>query len=120
MAIILIVEDDINLQKIYTEKLKLEGFEVTSTASGKEGLTSVKDKKPDLILLDIMLGGNFNGFDFLELLKKDESAKKIPVIVLTNLDSEEKVARDIGASEYLVKANTGIDELVNKVRSYIH
>ncbi len=120
MSTVLVVEDDQNAQKIYIEKLKLEALDVITTGSGKEGLFYAKEKKPDLILLDIMLGGNFNGFDVLESLKKDESLKKIPVLVLTNLDSEEKVAKEIGAIEYLVKANTSIDTLVVKIKSHLH
>ncbi len=120
MSTILVVEDDQNVQKIYVEKLKLEGLDAITTGSGKEGLFYAKEKKPDLILLDIMLGGNFNGFDVLESLKKDLSLKDIPVLVLTNLDSEEKVAKEIGAVEYLVKANTGIETLVSKIKGYIH
>ena len=120
MATVLIVEDDQNAQKIYIEKLKLEGIDVITTVSGKEGLFYAKKRKPNLVILDIMLGGDFNGFDVLEALKKDNSLKHIPVLVLTNLDSEEKVAKEIGATEYLVKANTAIDDLVAKVKSYLH
>lgn len=119
MATILVIEDDLNAQKIYIEKLKLEGYDVITSGTGKEGLFYSKEKSPDLIILDIMLGGEFNGFDVLETLKKDGSLKNTPVLVLTNLDSEEKVAKEIGASEYLVKANTSIDDLVAKVKSYL-
>ena len=119
MSNVLVIEDDLSAQKIYIEKLKLVGVDVLSTVSGKEGLFYAREKRPDLIILDVMLGGDFNGFEVLTSLKKDPDLKSIPVLVLTNLDSEEKLAREIGATDYLVKANTGIEELTKKIKSYL-
>lgn len=116
---ILIVEDDPGILTVYTEKLKVEGFAVTSAKTGKEGLTLIKKVKPDLVLLDIMLPGELNGFDVLESIKKDEELKGIPVIVLTNVGDEEKVAKDIGAVDYLVKANTDLNQVVEKIKTYL-
>src|SRR3989344_3618292 len=115
---ILIVEDDIQTQRVYHNKLTSVGYAVILAATGKEGLFSAKKIKPDLVILDIMLPGTgMNGFDVLEAMKKDSNLKNIPVLVLTNLDTEEKVAKEIGANEYLVKANISIDDLVEKVQS---
>lgn len=119
MTKILVIEDDLSAQKIYINKLKREGYDVIVSGTGKEGLFYSHKKLPDLIILDIMLGGDYNGFQVLETIKKDKKLKKIPVLVLTNLDSEEKSAKDIGASEYLVKSNIAIDELMKKVKKYV-
>jgi CheY-like chemotaxis protein len=112
---ILIIEDDVSLLQAYREMFKTQDVSVVGAASGQEGLTLVASEKPDLILLDIMLPGGMNGFDVLERLKEDPATQSIPVIVLTNLDSEAKVAKAIGAKDYLVKANTTKDEIVKIV-----
>src|SRR5258708_48782 len=116
MKKILIVEDDEQVSKLYQESLTNEGFKVTIAATGGQGLTLLKTDKPDLVILDIMLPGGMNGFDVLEQMKKDIDLKNIPVLVLTNLDSERKVALEIGAADYLVKAHTAIDQVVAKVK----
>lgn len=112
---ILIVEDDSSLLKAYREMFKPEEFSVVDAKTGQEGLQMIQSEKPDLIMLDIMLPGGMNGFDVLEKLKANPLTEKIPVVVLTNLDSEEKVAKTIGARDYIVKANTTKDEIVKLV-----
>jgi len=117
MKKILIIEDDISLFKAYQEMFKLEGILVIGATTAQEGLTLVKSEKPDLIILDIMLPGGKNGFDVLEELKRNSATQKIPVVISTNLDSEEKVAREIGVCDYIVKANTTKDEVMKLVMS---
>lgn len=117
MKKILFIEDDTEMQKIYKEAFATEEFETIPAYTADTGLDLARTQKPNLIILDIMLPGGKNGFDVLEALKKDEELKKIPVLVLTNLDSEKQVALKIGAHEYLVKANTSIAEVVTKVKT---
>jgi DNA-binding response OmpR family regulator len=120
MGKILIIEDDEHINRIYSEKLTNEGFEVESARDAKDGLGLVRTKEVDLILLDIMLPGVMNGFDFLEMLKKDDKLKQIPVIILTNLDTEKDQAGKYEAvKDYLVKANTDLNILVDKVRKLL-
>ena len=114
---ILLIEDDPDIQKIYSEKLGSEGFEVVGKMTGNEGMAYAKNTKPDLVLLDIMLPGSLNGFDVLESFKKDEELKKIPVIILTNIEGQEKPAREIGAVDYIIKANTDLNQVVEKIKS---
>lgn len=116
---ILIIEDDTLLQDIYQKALAPEGFTVTQAFSGGQGLNLAKSQKPNLIILDVMLPGGMNGFDVLEKLKKDPEVREIPVLVLTNLDSEEKSARAIGAADYIVKANSSIEGVIKKIKQYI-
>ncbi len=116
---ILLIEDDPDIQKMYSDKLSFEGFEVLTSTDGKKGLLLAKTEKPDLVLLDIMLPQGMNGFDVLEEIKKDEDIKDLPVIVLTNLDTEKQVAEKVGASDYLVKANTQLNDLITKIKTYI-
>ena len=66
-----------------------------------------------------MLPGGMHGFDLLERLKADEKLKKIPVIVLTNLESEEKVAKDIGAIDYIVKVHVDPKDVMEKIKKVL-
>jgi CheY-like chemotaxis protein len=116
---ILVIEDDATLQMVYRQKFEESGLEVVSALNGNQGLTLAKDKTPNLILLDIMLPEGMNGFDVMEQLKQDPKLSSIPVIVLTNLDSEKNTALSMGAADYVVKANTSIDDLFTKVKNHI-
>jgi DNA-binding response OmpR family regulator len=119
MARVLIVENEIAYQKILKDTLEKEKFEVILASDVKQGMADVNNDRPDVILLDIMLPGDMNGFDFLERLKANENTQKIPVIVITNLASEEKVAKEIGASYYFTKSETTIEQIINKVREVV-
>ena len=115
MKKVLVIEEDKSLFDAYSEMLKPQGVEVVSAGTGQIGVSMAHSEKPDLIILDIMLPGGMNGFDVLETLERDAATKPIPVIILTNLDSEEKVAKKIGAKNYLVKAETTKDQIVKLV-----
>lgn len=119
MAKILLIEDDQLLQKLYAKKFSKEGIKLESATTGKEGLDKASKNGYYLVLLDIMLPGGINGFDVLEKMKKDEEMKNIPVIVITNLDSEKEVAQQIGVKDYIIKANITPDELVKKVKKML-
>lgn len=116
MKKILIIEDDRQLVLIYRQSLTDGQTQIVSAATGAEGLTLATQEHPDLILLDIMLPGGMNGFDILEQLKRTPALAAIPVIMLTNLDSEEKIAREIGVTDYLIKANTSLSDAVARIR----
>lgn len=119
---ILIIEDDKFLRKLIDKKLTEEGLGVSKVANGKEGLKTAKEKKPDLILLDLVLPG-MNGFEVLSQLKKDseESIRKIPVIVLSNLGQKEEVEKgmNLGAADYLVKARFTLEEIIEKINTIL-
>ena len=115
---ILVVEDDTQIVKVYFEKFTAEGFAFDIALTADEALTKLKDNDYGLVILDIILPRHMNGFDLLERMKRDEKCKNIPVIVLTNLDSEEKTAKEIGANMYFVKANTSMEEIVTKIKSF--
>lgn len=115
---ILLVEDDKVLAQMYQDKLAHQGFDVVSADTGGKALTMLKSYAPDVILLDIMLPGGMNGFDVLQFLQRDKKLKNIPVIVLTNLDSERKTAIEYGAKAYIVKTETPLEELIKLVKKY--
>ncbi|KKP93776.1 MAG: response regulator receiver modulated diguanylate cyclase/phosphodiesterase [Parcubacteria group bacterium GW2011_GWC1_38_6] len=120
MKRILIIEDESALQKTLGEILTQEGYETISALDGGSGLDLAKAKSPDLILLDLILP-KMNGFDVLTNLKKDNTTKGIPVIVLTNLEGVAEIDRviSLGATAYLVKAQYSLEELVARVKQVL-
>lgn len=117
---ILLVEDDEFLAELYATKLNLEEFEVSLAVDGEKGLKMIKDKKPDLILLDIILPKK-DGFEILKIIKSDKALKNIPVILLTNLSQKDEVKKglDLGADDYLIKAHFMPSEVVKKIKQTI-
>ena len=121
LPLILIIEDDKLLSKMYAEKFKLEGFDTIVAQDGEEGLEYISEKNPSFILLDMMLP-KFTGQDVLNQLKKRVSDKATPpIIALTNLAQKEEAqkALELGAKEYLVKAMYTPDQVVEKVKFYL-
>ena len=114
---ILIIEDEVSLQESLKEFLALEKFETVSAFNGEEGITLVGRENPDLILLDIILPKK-NGFEVLEEIKKNKKTQKIPVILLTNLESAEDVNRafELGATTYLIKSSYALEDIVKKIK----
>src|SRR3989344_1737950 len=118
MKKILLVEDDIDIQNVYSQKLKSSGFEVILAADTDKAYHLANELIPDIILLDIMLPGKMNGLELLEKLKKEEKTKHVPVVVLTNLDTEKNSALKAGANAYLIKANTDLGEIIDLVKKF--
>lgn len=116
---ILIIEDDPMLLEMYRDKLKIEGFRVSTVSDGKKALTRAK-QGADLILLDILLPG-LNGFEILKRLKNEEQTKSVPVIVITNIgnelsDRDKKLALSLGADDFMIKALNTPNDIVTRIR----
>ncbi len=113
---ILFIEDEMRLQEALTAKFKKEGYEVMSALDGEAGLKMIKEQKPDLILLDLILPKK-DGFKILDEIKAKPELKSIPVIVLTNLESGKDVEKCLayGVHSYLAKVNYSLDEIAQKV-----
>lgn len=121
MAKILLVDDDPLLVRMYQTKFESEGHAVKTASDGAKALDEVKTVKPDMILLDVMMP-KMNGLDVLKHLKADETTKKIPVVMLTNVsssDADEQKGLELGAVAYLVKANYTPKEIVQKVKEIL-
>jgi len=122
---IYLIEDDAGVIDVYKRglemigKFKVEVFKTCKDIKDKiEELVNDKDKKPDLVLLDLILP-ECNGVEILELLKETEQTKDIPVIILTNYTSDEIKERGIemGTKDYLTKTEvtpTKLAEIVKK------
>lgn len=119
-AHVLLVEDDVFLSGIYQKKFEMEGFKISTSDNGEKGLADVKKKKPDIVLLDVLLP-KMDGFTVLKQLKEDEATKNIPVILLTNLGQKDDVEKGLeaGAADYLIKAHFKPSEIVEKVRKVL-
>ncbi|MEK7623554.1 MAG: response regulator [Patescibacteria group bacterium] len=117
---VLIVEDDEFLANIYKTKFEMEGFKVSLSDNGESALVDIKKKLPQIVLLDILLP-KLDGFAVLEQLKKDETTKSIPVILLTNLGQKDDVDKglSLGAVDYLIKAHFKPSETVEKVKKVL-
>jgi len=109
---ILIVDDEKSIANAMQTKLKKErpDFEVQLAHDGREGLKLAKEMLPDLILLDIIIST-------LEELRKDDTTKSIPVVILTNLASpgEKEKVQEFGIKDYLIKSNWTLADLLRKI-----
>ncbi|MBQ3545518.1 MAG: response regulator transcription factor [Lachnospiraceae bacterium] len=119
MALIYIVEDDKNISEIETFALKNSGHNVMEFESGKLFFKKLLEKKPDLILLDIMLPDE-DGLSILKKIRNAPETKKIPVIMVTAKTTEiDKVkGLDSGADDYLTKP-FGVMELISRVKALL-
>jgi DNA-binding response OmpR family regulator len=113
---VLIIEDDNFIRTLYESELHQENIEVELAADGEEGLNKAKKVKPDLILLDLILPKK-NGFEVLEILKKDEKLKKIPVVILSALSQKVDIdeAMKLGAIRYLTKEDYSQKQITKEI-----
>jgi DNA-binding response OmpR family regulator len=113
---VMIVEDDDFLRSLVVTKLQKENFTVTTNADGSNALEMVKAEKPDMVLLDLMLPA-VSGFDILKSIREDADVKDTKVIIFSNLGDEEDITKgnELNATDYLVKSNFTLDELVEKI-----
>lgn len=116
---ILLVDDDLTLSEMYGERLKASGYDVTVVHDGEAGLAEAQ-KKPDLILLDIMMP-KVNGLDVLKQLKASAELRTIPVILLTALIQELDKAKGIagGAVDYYVKSEIMPGDLLKHIEQVL-
>lgn len=114
------VEDDVELVKMYERIFALEGFELETAKDGDEGLEKARTAKPALILLDIMMP-KLDGFQVLLRLKSKPETEGVPVIVLTNLSGvkDAQSALYIGALKYLVKSQYEPKQVVDIVKNVL-
>ncbi len=117
---VLVVEDDPFYGNIYRTKLAKENIDAEVVLNGDVALDFAKKRKPNLVLSDLIMPEK-DGFQMLQEFKKDPSLKDIKIIILSNLSQEEDIQRvkDLGAEEYLVKANIPLQTVIEKVKSHL-
>jgi two-component system phosphate regulon response regulator PhoB/two-component system alkaline phosphatase synthesis response regulator PhoP len=116
---ILIIEDEQLLYNLLKQKLQGVGINVEGAIDGETALEKIAEHAPDLILLDLLLPG-IDGFEVLKRLKGNERFKHIPVIVISNLGETKDINSIIklGASEYIIKAESSPQEITEAVLKY--
>ena len=119
MALIYIVEDDVNIREIERYALKNSGYEVEEFESGEDFFCALSNRKPALVLLDVMLPKE-DGLEIITKLRADKETERLPVIMVTAKTSEmDKVkGLDSGADDYLTKP-FGVMELISRVKALL-
>lgn len=115
---ILLIEDDPVIIRMYSTKLTNSGYIVKEAANGEEAINILGSYKPDIVLLDLMLP-KIDGFGFLQ--QANQQLAGIPVVILTNLsqDTDKTRAKELGAVDFLVKADITPQDVVNTIQKYI-
>jgi DNA-binding response OmpR family regulator len=120
MKSILLIEDDPFVVDIYTKKLAEAGFSVEVAQDKEETLKKISERKPDLLLLDIVLP-NIEGWDLLKEIKEDLSLRDIKVAILSNLGQKDDVERGLklGAERYFIKAHYTPTQVVEEIKKIL-
>jgi DNA-binding response OmpR family regulator len=117
---VVVVEDDHDLQYLYQLKLEREGFQVATASNGREGLEVVKEFKPDIVLLDLMMPV-MSGSEMLAQMRSEKWGSEARVIILTNISRDEapQVLRFLHVDRYIVKAHHTPAQVINIVREVL-
>ena len=112
---VLWVEDDKLLGKILGEAIATHGFDLRLAMTGREAMTLLKDFVPDVIMVDLYLPGDMNGYDVLERAAQNPVLQKIPTIILSNYGKGEKLGHShpMEATKYLLKADVSISQIIS-------
>ena len=113
---ILLIEDEEIIVEFLQKRLNKEGYEVSLARNGEKGLQMMRETKPNLVLLDIILPQK-GGFEVMEQMEKESELKLIPVIVISNSGqlSELDRAKRLGAKNWIIKTEFDPQEIINKI-----
>ena len=119
MALIYIVEDDQNIREIESFALKNSGYQIQDFSSAKDFYHALKEKKPDLVILDIMLPDE-DGMEILQKLRRNPETKRMPIMMVTAKTTELDRVKglDMGADDYMSKP-FGVMELISRVKALL-
>ncbi|MBI2626171.1 MAG: response regulator [Candidatus Nealsonbacteria bacterium] len=117
---IILVEDDPFLADIYGTKLKEAGFNIEVVVEGDGVIPKIKEKKPDLLILDIVLP-HLDGWEIIRQIKEDEDLKDLKIMILSNLGQKNEVEKGIklGAVKYLIKAHYTPSEITAEIKKIL-
>lgn len=117
MKSILLIEDDPFLIDIYTTKFKENNFEIEVTEDGKRALAKLKEKKLDLVILDIVLP-HIDGWEILRRIKQNPNLKNLKVIILSNLGQKQEIENGLklGADKYFIKIHYTPNEIIEEIK----
>ncbi len=116
---VLVVEDEDPVARILVRFLERDGFRPRRAATGEDALDGARERRPDLVVLDVMLPGK-DGFEVLREMREDPELQDVPVLMITALGQEEAVVRGfkLGVDEYLVKP-VSREEFLSRVRRLV-
>lgn len=117
---ILIVDDDDQISKMYTSLLNIKGYKTQRVNNGEDALVVVREFKPDLILLDVMMP-KISGFDVADILHNTNDTKEIPIIMLSALGGKEdrEKAAASGIVYYYVKSEIDTESIAKKIEEIL-
>lgn len=117
---ILVIDDSPTDRHILSRMLTKSGYQVGTAESGEEGVLKIKQYRPDLILMDVVMPG-INGFQATRLLARDDETRHIPIILCTSKDQETDKIWGLrqGARAYITKP-VKIEDLLQKINSLEH
>ncbi|MBU1627298.1 response regulator [bacterium] len=116
MKKILIVDDLEYIRELVEVTLRAEDYEIYQANSGMEALRIVEEKKPDLVIMDVMMPGEIDGIEALKIIRKNPELKNSKIILLTGKGQEydRQLGYDAGADDYFIKPFSPL-ELIKKV-----
>lgn len=117
---ILVVEDEPALQEAVKLKLTQKGIDVVTANSGEEAVQKLKEKKPSLVWLDVLLPG-MNGLEVLRWIRESSDFKDLPAVIVSVSGGQEKIkqAFSMNVLDYIVKSEYTIDDIVKRVQSFL-
>jgi DNA-binding response OmpR family regulator len=120
MKTILIVEDEPAYLKLLHDQLVQSGYEVIDAPDGEEGLKIALAKKPDLILLDILMP-KVDGLKMLAALRASDWGKHVPVFILTNVAESKEISEGMNSrvNRYIVKSEMTLEDLLSSIKVYL-
>jgi len=121
LGTIIIVEDNIFMAELLAEKITNAGYEAVTVYGGKDALDKISSTKPILILLDLPLPGDIDGFELLAKIRKSFNKITLPVIVMFNLNQPEAIEKSLrlGANYYIIKALANTEDIVARVEDVL-
>jgi DNA-binding response OmpR family regulator len=117
---ILIIEDEELLADLLQKKLAISGYQIFLEKDGERGLSAMRELRPDLVLLDILMP-KMDGLEVLARIRKEDDLRKIPVIVISNSGQPVEISKikELGVKDWLVKTDFNLQEIMQKVRKQI-
>ena len=117
---VVIVDDDPRLLKAYDVRLRSEGIDVHVEHDAVSAIETIRNVRPHVVVLDVLMPGK-NGWEILHEMQTDAELRTIPVLLVSNIGSEEKEAEALaaGAAAYLVKSDTPLNDLVGRIKNLI-
>ena len=112
MAKILIIDDDPDLVETYSTILTTNGYEVSSAPNGEEGLVKIKNDKPDMVVLDVMMNTDYEGFEVARKIREDMKLLKLPIIIISSIHEVKKVPYRFGPDETYLPVDIWLDKPV--------